>query len=98
MSEAVRFLTALAQAVSTMTLYEEGHPARERAIDAAWEALQRLQEVDPMPHFTFLGEEILLGAQPLRALRSWEWGTRLGRVGIQRLEILGKRCEGRARL
>lgn len=89
MGEAVRFLTALAQAVSTMTLYEEGHPARERALDGCFEALARLQERNPTPAFTLLGDEILLDSQPVRALRSWDWGTRLSRVGVQRLEFLG---------
>ena len=89
MREAVDFLTSLAQAVSTMTLYDEGHPSRERAVDLAWGHLQRLQEEVPTPHFTFLDDEILLGAQPLRALRRWDWGRRLSRVGVQRLEFSG---------
>jgi len=89
MRSAVDFLTSLAQAVSTMTLYDEGHPSRERAVDLAWGHLQRLQEEVPTPHFTFLDDEILLGAQPLRALRRWDWGRRLSRVGVQRLEFSG---------
>lgn len=89
MSEVVRFLTGFAQAISTMTLYEDGHPARERALDAVHEALVRLQEVEPTPHLTFLGDEILLGAQPVRALKTWDWGARLSQAGIQRLEFLG---------
>jgi putative nucleotidyltransferase with HDIG domain len=89
MKEATDFLTHLAQAVSTMSLYEENHPSREAAVDSAWESLQRLQEHVPAPRFTFLDDEILLGTQPLRALRSWTWGRRLSRVGIQRLEFAG---------
>ena len=89
MKTAMDFLTHLAQAVSTMSLYEERHPSREEAVDAAWESLQRLQEEVPNPRFTFLDEEILLGAQPLRALRRWSWGRRLSQVGIQRLEFVG---------
>jgi putative nucleotidyltransferase with HDIG domain len=89
MKAATDFLTHLAQAVSTMSLYEEDHPSREEAVDAAWESLQRLQEEVPTPRFTFLDEEILLGSQPLRALRRWSWGRRLSRVGIQRLEFEG---------
>ncbi len=89
MTAAVDFLTSLAQAVSTMTLYDEGHPSRERAVDLTWGQLQRLQEEVPTPHFTFLDDEILLGAQPLRALRRWDWGRRLSRVGVQRLEFSG---------
>ena len=37
MSEPARFLSAFAQALSTMALYGEGHPAREKAIDNAFE-------------------------------------------------------------
>lgn len=89
MNEVVRFLTGLAQAISTMTLYEEGHPSRERALDAVFDALVRLQEVEPTAHLTFLGDEILLGSQPIRALKTWDWGGRLSQAGIQRLEFLG---------
>ncbi|UCC25966.1 MAG: HD domain-containing protein [Gemmatimonadales bacterium] len=89
MSEAIRFLTSIAQALSTMLLYEDGHPARERALDAVHHAAHRLQERVPTPSFTILGDEILMDARPLRALRSWEWGGRLSRAGIQRLELVG---------
>lgn len=89
MNEAVQFLTALAQSMSTLTLYAEGHPSRERAIDAVWDTLGRLQEVSPAPTFTLLDGEVVLDGQPVRALRSWEWSTRFSRMGIQRIEILG---------
>lgn len=89
MKAATDFLTHLAQAVSTMSLYEENHPSREGAVDDVWESLQRLQEEVPAPRFTFLDDEILLGSQPLRALRRWSWGRRLSQVGIQRLEFSG---------
>lgn len=89
MTAAAEFLTHLAQAVSTMSLYDADHPSRELAVDAAWENLQRLQEEIPSPRFTFLDEEILLGSQPVRALRHWSWGRRLSQVGVQRLEFEG---------
>ena len=89
MTGAATFLTSLAKAVSTMTLYKEGHPARERAIDQAYEALRELQEETPRPRFTFLGGDIVLDDRPLRELRSWDWGSRLASVGIQRLEFTG---------
>ena len=53
MSEATRFLTSLAQAIATMSLYEEGHPARERALDAACARLHDLQEMAPFAQFNF---------------------------------------------
>ena len=88
-SSATEFLTNLAQTVSTMTLYEEGHPARERAIDGTLDAILRLQEEIPTPDFTFVGNEIVFQGRPLHALKRWEWGARLGAVGIQRLEFTG---------
>jgi hypothetical protein len=33
MSDPIRFLVSFGQAVSTMALYNDGHPARERAVD-----------------------------------------------------------------
>ena len=87
MNEAIQFLSALAQAVATMTLYREGHPARERAIDAGYQALLDLDATLPNPTFTFLGDEIICGTQPLRELKQWDWAIRLSNIGIQRLEV-----------
>ena len=87
MSEPAVFLTAFAQALATMTLYAEGHPARERAIDAAFRELQDLQTDTPHPLFTFLGNEIVFGRLPLKDLRAWDWSQRLAQAGIQRLEF-----------
>ena len=70
-----------------MTLYAEGHPARERAIDAAFRELQDLQTDTPHPLFTFLGNEIVFGRLPLKDLRAWDWSQRLAQAGIQRLEF-----------
>jgi len=89
MSKAAEFLTAMAQAISTMTLYKEGHPARERAVDQAYEHMLLLQVDHPQPDFTFLGNEIIFNQRPLRELKSWDWGTRFSSAGIQRLELLG---------
>ncbi len=89
MNDAVKFLTALSQAVSALTLYHEGHPARERAIDNAHGALLTLQEESPTPHFTFLDDEIVLDRHPLRELKHWDWSPRLALAGIQRLEFIG---------
>jgi putative nucleotidyltransferase with HDIG domain len=87
--QAIDFLTGLAQAVSAMTLYEEGHPARERAIDNAYERVLLLQEVNPTPVFTFLGRDIVLDGLPVKGLKRWDWGQRLAAAGIQRLEFAG---------
>jgi putative nucleotidyltransferase with HDIG domain len=87
MTEAVQFLTGFAQALATMTLYREGHPARSRVIELAYQALLDLQAREPTIVFTFLGDEIICGNQPLRELKHWDWSTRLSRAGIQRLEF-----------
>jgi putative nucleotidyltransferase with HDIG domain len=70
-----------------MSLYRAGHPARERAVDASYLALADLQQRSPSVMFTFLGEEIICGKQPLRELKQWDWSTRLSNVGVQRLEF-----------
>jgi putative nucleotidyltransferase with HDIG domain len=87
MSEPVRFLSTFAQALSTMALYGDGHPARERAIDSAFEQLAALQRYDASPRFSFLGAEVVYGERALREMREWEWGSRLAAVGIQRIEL-----------
>ena len=71
-----------------MSLYAEGHPARARGIDAAYEELLDLQRDTPRPLFTFLGDEVIFGRLPLREMRSWDWSKRLAEAGIQRLEFM----------
>ena len=82
-----RFLISFAQVLSTMALYGDKHPARERAIDKSYGALRELQETDSKPQFSFLGEETVYGQLSLRDLRDWEWGERLSNAGVQRLEF-----------
>jgi putative nucleotidyltransferase with HDIG domain len=86
-SSPVSFLSAFAHALAAMALYKAGHPARERAIDAAFQELQDLQASDPNALFTFLGDEIVYGNLPLRELKAWDWARRLTQAGIQRLEF-----------
>ncbi|MDQ3996027.1 MAG: hypothetical protein M3303_03300, partial [Gemmatimonadota bacterium] len=87
MSDPIRFLTSFAQALSTMALYADGHPARERVVDRSYEALRDLQKDDPRPQFSFLGEEVVYGKLALRELRDWEWASRLAEAEVQRLEF-----------
>src|SRR3989441_6266524 len=82
-----RFLNAFAQALAAMALYRDGHPARERALDVAYQQIQTLQADTARPLFTFLGDEVVFGRLPLRELRSWDWSARLAQAGIQRLEF-----------
>ena len=86
-ADAARFLNGFAQAISTMGLYAEGHPARERVIDTSFGLLQRLQEKDPTPQFSFLGLDVIYGQVALRELKEWDWGLRLAEAGVQRLEF-----------
>lgn len=87
MSEAVRFLHALAQALSTMGLYSPGHPAARRALDGAWQALAALLEKDAHPVFLFLGSAPVFSGRALHELAAWPWSTRLSAAGVQRLEF-----------
>jgi putative nucleotidyltransferase with HDIG domain len=87
LTEPALFLTAFAQALATMALYTEGHPARERVIDAAYQALLDLQARLPRAVFTCLGDEIVCGTEPIRELKAWDWGARLSGAGVQRLEF-----------
>ena len=87
MSNPARFLTGFAQALAAMTLYRDGHPARERSVDAAYQELHDLQADTARPLFTFLGDEVVYGRLPLRELKEWDWGRRLAEAGIQRLEF-----------
>lgn len=87
MSEPVRFLNTLAQSLSTMALYRDGHPARERVVDQSYLQLLELQRAHPRAQFSFLGDEVVFGSLVLRDLKSWDWSTRLANAGIQRLEV-----------
>lgn len=87
MSDPIRFLVSFGQAVSTMALYNDGHPARARAVDRSYQCLRDLQQHDPHPRFSFLGEETIYQDTALRELGDWEWGTRLAQAGVQRMEL-----------
>lgn len=87
MSDPIRFLVSFGQAVSTMALYNDGHPARERAVDRSYRCLRDLQEHDRHPRFSFLGEETVYQDTPLRELGDWEWAQRLAQAGVQRIEL-----------
>ncbi len=81
------FLSALGQALATMGLYDLGHPARERAVDASFEQLLLVLAKLPTLQFSFLGGEAIVGQRPMTELTGWEWGTRLAAAGIERIEV-----------
>jgi putative nucleotidyltransferase with HDIG domain len=89
MSEPLRFLTSLAQALATLGLYGEGHPATARAAGVAHRHLADLQAALPQVEFTFLPGEVLFGRELLPELENWEWSVRLAQGGIERLEVTG---------
>jgi putative nucleotidyltransferase with HDIG domain len=88
MSDPVRVLTTLAKALSAMGLYTQGHPAREKALDVAYEELASLQARDPYAQFSFLGDEVVYGQSALREMGAWDWGRKLAAAGVQRLEFV----------
>lgn len=89
MNGAESFLTALAQALSTSSLYQDDHPLRARVMDQGYLKLQDLCDLHADPVFTFIDEEVLFDGMPLRGLRAWMWAERLSGVGVQRIEVMG---------
>jgi HD-GYP domain-containing protein (c-di-GMP phosphodiesterase class II) len=89
MSDPVRFLTAFSQAISTLGLYGDEHPATARACEAAYRQLTDLQSASGRIEFTFLPGEVLFGRDPLRDLEGWEWSGRFAQGSIERLEVSG---------
>ena len=87
MSDPGAFLNAFAHALTVMTLYPDGHPSRERAIEAAYEQLHGLASAPEAPVFTFLEKEVIYGRHALKDLKEWEWGRRLVGAGVERLEF-----------
>jgi putative nucleotidyltransferase with HDIG domain len=87
MSDPVRFLIAVSQALSTMGLYGDDHPATARTLDNALERLRELQEPNPKLHFTCLAGEVLIGSEMVPELEGWEWSARLVKAGIERIEF-----------
>ena len=85
MTEAIRFLHALAQALAAMTLYSPGHPAVQRAVDTAWGALAALLADEEAHVFLFLGAAPVYAGRVLHELAAWPWSPRLSRAGMQRI-------------
>lgn len=88
MTDPVRFLAALSQALSTMGLYGDEHPAAARGVENALERLRELQDPYPNLQFTFLPGEVLFGSEAVQELDGWEWSTRLIKAGIERIEFI----------
>lgn len=81
------FLTQMTKALSALSLYEEGHPQREKVVDAFFIAFADLQHLTDSPEFTFLDGEVALDGASLPSLRGWEWGRKFESIGMERLAI-----------
>jgi putative nucleotidyltransferase with HDIG domain len=91
MSDAVRFLTGLTQALSASVLYGEDHPVYRRAADAAYRQLQDLQKAEGTRlDFSLLDGEVVFRERVVHELRAWEWTPRLAEAGIERIEVTGE--------
>jgi putative nucleotidyltransferase with HDIG domain len=87
MSSAVKYLSSLAQSLSTMMLYPREHPTWGRAVDASFLHLEELQEENPNPQFSFIGTDVIYGQSPMHDMKDWPWAEKLAGVGVQRLEF-----------
>lgn len=85
MADPIAFLNGLAQALSALSLYPDGHASRERALDRIYETLLDLLNADSKPTFSFLGDEVVYNDRPIRELREWGWSRKLSDIGVQRL-------------
>ena len=89
MSDPVRFLTAFSQALATLGLYGDEHPATIRACETAYRHLTDLQGASGKLEFTFLPGEVLFGRDLLPDLEGWEWSPRFSQGAMERLEVSG---------
>ncbi len=87
MSSPVKFLTSLGQVMATMALYNQGHPARERALDDSYQELKDMLAGRDRLKFSFIGGEVVFDRRVVRELKEWDWATRLAGLGVERLEI-----------
>jgi putative nucleotidyltransferase with HDIG domain len=90
LSDPIRFLAAFSQALSTVGLYGEEHPATTRSIASAFDRLQELQGSKTSLQFTFLPGEVLCGSESVPELEGWEWSNRFIAAGIERIEFAEK--------
>jgi putative nucleotidyltransferase with HDIG domain len=86
-SSVSEFLHSLAQTLSALALYPEGHTSRERALDEVYGKLRDLVDSEHHAQFSFLGDEVVYGDLPLREFRGWGWSQKLAEIGIQRMQF-----------
>jgi len=89
MSDPIRLLTSIGQALAALRFYAKGHPARDRALHASFEEALDLLSADPHPRFIFLEGDAAYHHLLVHGLKEWDWGARFEAAGIQRLEFRG---------
>lgn len=82
-----RFLNAMARIFSAISLYTEGHPAREQALDEVYQGLMVLFDEDRHPTFTFLEGDVVYGKSSLWDFRDWPLAKRLVEIEVERIEF-----------
>jgi putative nucleotidyltransferase with HDIG domain len=87
MTPEAAYLVSLGQALATMALYDHGHPARTRALEASYEQLLRLVATSPCVEYSFLGGEAVAGTRVMSEMGSWDWASKLSAARIERIEI-----------
>ena len=73
LSAPVKFLSSLAQSLSTMMLYPREHPTWGRAVDGSFAHLIELQKENPNPQFSFIGTDVIYGQTPMHDMKDWPW-------------------------
>jgi putative nucleotidyltransferase with HDIG domain len=87
MKSVLHFLTTLGQALATMSLYGDEHPSRDSVLARTHASLLRMLEEHGDFRLSLVDGDIVLGTRVVTELRAWDWSTRLGAVGIRRIEI-----------
>ena len=87
MNNSAAFLTSLGKRLSAMSLYGQGHPFRDRAMEQVIEDMSMLLRENAFPVFNFLDGDVVYEDSVLSELRQWEWSLKLASVGVERLEI-----------
>ncbi|MCC7054543.1 MAG: HD domain-containing protein [Gemmatimonadaceae bacterium] len=87
MNSVINFLTALGQALATMSLYGDEHPMRHTVLARTHAAMLRMLADQGTMKLSLIDGDIVLGTRVVTELRAWEWSARLAAVGIQRIEI-----------
>jgi putative nucleotidyltransferase with HDIG domain len=88
MSDPIQYLTSLSQALATMGLYSDGHPAQVRALQTSYDLLRALAGDRGDVRFSFLSDDVVFENRVLRELKEWEWSRRLAGIGVERLEFI----------